>query len=94
MTHDYWHQIQGQLFLTGTECCDLVVWTTKDLQIIRILKDKTWISNIATMLDFYFTKFLESLKYPMGVVIMTRGSVAPECRYDHAHRQQIAKTGF
>lgn len=62
MTHDYLHQIQGQLFLTGTECCDLVVWTTKDLQIIRILKDKTWISNIATMLDFYFTKFLESLK--------------------------------
>lgn len=61
MTHDYWHQIQGQLFLTRTECCDLVVWTTKDLQIIRILKDKTWISNIATMLDFYFTKFLESL---------------------------------
>lgn len=61
ITHDYWHQIQGQLYLTGTECCDLVVWTTKDLQIIRILKDKTWASNISTMLDFYFTQFLESL---------------------------------
>lgn len=23
--HDYWHQIQGQLYLTGTQCCDLVV---------------------------------------------------------------------
>uniref|UniRef100_K1QHU7 Uncharacterized protein n=1 Tax=Magallana gigas TaxID=29159 RepID=K1QHU7_MAGGI len=56
-------RVGGQLFLTGTECCDLVVWTTKDLQIIRILRDKTWISNIATMLDFYFTKFLEYLNF-------------------------------
>nr|XP_022310131.1 uncharacterized protein LOC111115613 [Crassostrea virginica] len=62
VTHDYWHQIQGQLHLTGTECCDLVVWTSKDLQIIRILKDKSWVTNISTMLDFYFTIFLESLK--------------------------------
>lgn len=38
-THDYWHQIQGQLYLTGTECCDLVIWTTKDMQIVRIVKD-------------------------------------------------------
>ena len=62
VTHDYWHQIQGQLHLTNTECCDLVVWTTKDLQIIRILKDKSWVTNITTMLDFYFTIFLKSHK--------------------------------
>lgn len=26
-SHDYWHQVQGQLYLTGTSCCDFVVWT-------------------------------------------------------------------
>ncbi|XP_062601990.1 uncharacterized protein LOC134263634 [Saccostrea cucullata] len=61
-THDYWHQIQGQLYLTGTECCDLAVWTTKDLQIVRIFKDRTWAPNIYALLDFYFMVFLESLK--------------------------------
>lgn len=61
-THDYWHQIQGQLYLTGTECCDLVIWTTKDMQIVRIVKDKMWAPNISAMIDFYFMVFLESLK--------------------------------
>ncbi|XP_052249772.1 uncharacterized protein LOC127857417 [Dreissena polymorpha] len=37
-THDYRNQIQGQLYLTGTNCCDLIVWTPKDMQIIRIVK--------------------------------------------------------
>lgn len=61
-THDYWHQIQGQLYLTGTECCDLMIWTTKDMQIVRIVKDKMWAPNISAMIDFYFMVFLESLK--------------------------------
>lgn len=60
-THDYWHQIQGQLHLSGTCCCDLVIWTLVDLKIVRILKDDTWAQNISTMLDFYFSKFLPSL---------------------------------
>jgi len=40
-SHDYWQPIQGQLHLhvTGKQCCDLAVWTTKDLQVIRIVKD-------------------------------------------------------
>lgn len=60
-THDYWHQVQGQLHLTGTQCCDLVVWTTRDLQVIRIVKDNLWSANISTMIDFFFIKFLPSL---------------------------------
>ena len=56
-THDYWHQIQGQLHLSGTHCCDLVVWTLVDLKIVRILKDSSWAQNISTMLDFFFSKF-------------------------------------
>jgi len=60
-THDYWHQVQGQLHLTGSQCCDLVVWTTKDLQVIRIVKDILWATNISIMIDFYFSMFLPSL---------------------------------
>jgi len=59
-THDYWHQIQGELYLTGTNCCDLIVWTPKDMQIIRIVKDDSWAMNIPIMIDFYFKTFLPS----------------------------------
>ncbi|KAJ8316767.1 hypothetical protein KUTeg_005713 [Tegillarca granosa] len=57
-THDYWHQIQGQLFLTGTQCCDLVLWTPKGLQIVRIVKDMSWFPNISLM---KMTPVLDSL---------------------------------
>ena len=60
--HNYWHQIQGQLHLTDTQCCDLIVWTQKDMQIIRIVKDDSWAVNIPLMIDFYFKKFLPTLK--------------------------------
>ena len=60
-THDYWHQIQGQPLLSGTQCGDLVIWTQVDLKIVRILKDNTWAQNISAMLDFYFSVFLPSL---------------------------------
>lgn len=60
-TDNYYHQIQGQLLLTGKSCCDLVVWTPKDAQIVRIAKDVSWIPNISKLIDFYFQKFVPSL---------------------------------
>ncbi|XP_061174798.1 uncharacterized protein LOC133183939 [Saccostrea echinata] len=59
--HDYWHQIQGQLYLTGTQCCDLVVWTQTDIQVVRIEKDVSWSPNISSMIEFYYKVFLPSL---------------------------------
>eukprot|EP00105_Crassostrea_gigas_P019439 XP_011437926.1 PREDICTED: uncharacterized protein LOC105335642 [Crassostrea gigas] len=59
--HDYWHQIQGQLYLTGSQCCDLVVWTQADIQVVRIEKDASWSSNILNMIKFYYKVFLPSL---------------------------------
>ena len=29
--HAYYYQVQCQLFVTGVEYCDFVVWTTKEL---------------------------------------------------------------
>ena len=56
--HDYYHQIQGQLFITNTKCADLIVWTPKDFEIIRILRDDSWGDNITKLLDFYYNKFV------------------------------------
>ena len=60
-THDYWHQVQGQLHITGYQCCDLVVWTIVDCQIIRIKKDLPWAENLSRLIEFYFDKFIPSL---------------------------------
>ena len=57
--HDYYQQIQGQMYLTNTKCADLLVWTPHDAQIIRIVKDNDWARNIHEMIAFYFTTYLE-----------------------------------
>lgn len=67
--HDYWHQIQGQLYLTGTQCCDLVVWTQADIQVVRIEKDASWSSNILNMIEFYYKVFLPSLWFILSVIL-------------------------
>ncbi|XP_023016304.2 uncharacterized protein [Leptinotarsa decemlineata] len=40
--HNYYHQIQGQLHITGRDYCYLVLWTTADVAIKKIEKDKSW----------------------------------------------------
>ena len=44
-THDYYHQIQGQLCATGLEWCDFVVWCPTALLIQRIDLDPIWRSR-------------------------------------------------
>jgi len=51
--HLYYHQIQGQLHLTGRKLCYLVVWTTKDCEILKIKKDPQWTTNINVLEQFY-----------------------------------------
>ncbi|XP_061169341.1 uncharacterized protein LOC133178631 [Saccostrea echinata] len=60
--HDYWHQVQGQLYLTGTTCCDFVVWTPVSMEVIRILRDEFWEIHLKNMIEFYFNVFLPSLQ--------------------------------
>ncbi len=59
--HKYYHQIQGQLHITKKQCCDLIVWTTKDMQVIRIVVDESWKCNITKLIQFYFDVFIPSL---------------------------------
>ncbi|XP_015772435.1 PREDICTED: uncharacterized protein LOC107350709 [Acropora digitifera] len=39
--HVYWHQVQGQLFLTRRHFCFFVVWTTKESTVLLIKRDET-----------------------------------------------------
>lgn len=52
--HDYWHQVQGQMFLTKRTFCFFVVWTTKQVIILKISRDEAWEVNLHILQDFYF----------------------------------------
>ena len=56
--HNYWHQIQGNLHLTGANICHLIVWTPLDLVILAIHKDPTWADNLKILETFYTNSFL------------------------------------
>ena len=44
-THDYYHQIQGQLCATNLEWCDFVIWCPTALLVQRIYLDPVWRST-------------------------------------------------
>ena len=41
-THPYWHQVQGQMYITGRSLCYFVIWTTKETAVITIKRDPAW----------------------------------------------------
>jgi len=59
--HKYWHQIQGQLFLTNRMFCYFVVWTSKDFLSITIKRDEGWSDNIEVLKDFYYHKLFPKI---------------------------------
>ena len=60
-SHNYWHQIQGNLFLTGAKQCDLFVWSPTGFLLIPIAKDPEWAPNIQALENFYKASFLPHL---------------------------------
>lgn len=40
--HEYFYQIQGQMFITNRQWCDFVVYTKKDIHIERVMFDATF----------------------------------------------------
>lgn len=59
--HTYYHQIQGQLYLTGRSVCYLVIWTTKNMAVCPISKDTQWEVNLALLRKFYKEKLLPKM---------------------------------
>lgn len=59
--HDYYHQIQGQMYLSGKEVCHFVVWSPTETVILPIAKDPTWETNLSILAAFFDTMLLPRL---------------------------------
>lgn len=63
--HDYYYQVQCQLYCEGREWCDFVVRTEKGIFIERISQDnKWWKEQIPKIKEFYFKALLPELACP------------------------------
>lgn len=61
-SHDYYYQIQGQLYCTQANFCDFIVYTHKDLKVLRIVRDDCFIESMLQKLDaFYQNSFKPAL---------------------------------
>ena len=63
--HDYFHQVQCQLYCTNMDWCDFILRTNKDIHIQRIQRDKKWWGvQMAKLRKFYFDALLPELACP------------------------------
>lgn len=53
-THDYYYQIQGQLFVTKKNVCILLVYTFKDMCVIKVNRDDAFIDAMNAKLELFF----------------------------------------
>ena len=52
--HVYWDLVQGEMFFSQRKFCYFVVWTSKDVAVVKIERDETWAPNIPILTEFYF----------------------------------------
>ena len=63
--HDYFYQVQCQIYCTNSDWCDFVLQTDKDIHIERIQRDRKWWDTQLTKLQkFYFSALLPELACP------------------------------
>ena len=56
--HNYFYQIQGQLFCTGRQHCRFIVYTFKGIKAIDIVRDEEFIQDmVQNLLEFLFQSF-------------------------------------
>ena len=66
-THDYYHQVQGQMYLSGRTECHFVIWSPSEHVIIPVKKDPLWQENILKLSEFYsaivLPRLINELRY-------------------------------
>lgn len=78
--HDYYYQVQCQLYCTQAMWCDFVVRTEEDLYVERILRDDEWWQTQLPKLEkFYFTALLPELACPRYHAGGIREPVPDDC---------------
>lgn len=60
-SHNYYHQIQGQLHLSRRNLCYMVVWTLIDAVVIKVDRNLSWARNIDLIENFYLAYLLPKL---------------------------------
>lgn len=55
-THMYYSQVQTQIFVTGSQFCDFVVWTEKDCVVVRVLPDADYWTTLLKRAQEFFHK--------------------------------------
>lgn len=61
--HQYYTQIQGQLFCTNRKYCNLVVYTFIDMKIIYIERDEEFIQDMVLKLSSFYNRNLQPAIY-------------------------------
>ena len=62
INHDFYYQIQGQLYCTGRQSCHFCVYTHSDFKVFEIKKDEAFISQMVEALtSFYENHFKKAL---------------------------------
>ena len=59
MEHNYYAQMQGQMFFSKRKICNLVIWIPKKILIFRVLFSQRWADeNVPKVLSFYVKYFV------------------------------------
>ncbi|KAM9834824.1 uncharacterized protein ACBT44_014087 [Syngnathus typhle] len=80
--HQYYYQVQSQLYCTGRKYCDFVVWKENLLFIQRIIPDDSFLANeLAKMDNFYLRCIMPEVLakvYTVGQSVATTASASEE----------------
>ena len=61
--HNYYHQVQAHLLVTGRQHCFFFIWTPKGSLMVKVEVDNTWReANIKRLEHFYFNIYLDAFK--------------------------------
>jgi len=59
--HNYWHQVQAEIVAVNVSWAHFVIWTTKDIGIVRVERDLDWEKVSLPILEhFYINELLPS----------------------------------
>lgn len=53
-SHNYFYQVQGQMYITGRRICDFVVWTPKGLSVEEIQFDPGFVKTMVEKLETFY----------------------------------------
>ena len=58
--HDYYYQVQGQLYCTEKKMAKFIIFTIKDIKVINIPRDDVFITKMISQLDAFYKSYFMS----------------------------------